>query len=307
MPIVGLVTRQASIVDLGPMIRSCLQSEDARNLSVRSIDELTRNLELLQDYCRQQNITGIDDLTPALLKDFVIASGKNSPTTTKLLVWTVRKFGDHLALLGELPTNPAAALKHPKISRRARLPEYLSPTELHDLLETAVVLRDLREVTVICLLATAGLRPFEVASLRRCDIDTGQQCVYLRVKGNWRKRTPLSAVMAETLSDYLAAYPDRNDILFRNDWGNPIDKRWVLRLVRAVAKQAGIRRRITPRILRHTFATYLADRHGKQITRALLGHGGDHSTDVYMHLIPSKFRPLMNKHPYWTTIGRGRP
>ena len=75
------------------------------------------------------------------------------------------------------------------------------------------------------------------------------------------------------------------------------------RLVRDAARQAGIRHRVTPNILRHTFATWCADRHGAMVTRALLGHcGRSHSTDVYMHLIPGKFRVLMNNHPYQTTI-----
>ena len=58
------------------------------------------------------------------------------------------------------------------------------------------------------------------------------------------------------------------------------------------------------------FYTYAADRHGITVTRALLGHSNhahSNTTEVYMHLIPSKFRVLMNAHPYQTTVRRRKP
>jgi site-specific recombinase XerD len=53
-------------------------------------------------------------------------------------------------------------------------------------------------------------------------------------------------------------------------------------------------------MLRHTFATYMADRHGKEITRAFLGHSSSAATDTYMHLVPNSYRTYMNMHPHQT-------
>jgi len=293
-----------SKLDLAPLIQACLESEKSRSLSRRSLDELRHYLTDLAEYCRQSNLQSLSDIAPAFLKDFV--QRYSSACLVKAAVWTVRKFGAYLALLQYLPQNPAKDLQHPRISRRAKLPEYLKPGELRSLLETAVERRSLAEVTVLSLLATAGLRPHEVAQLRRKDINTVQQVILLRVKGGWLKRTPISAIMAQTLEDYLEHHPETGETIFSNAWGKPVDKRWVLRLVRAAGKEAGIERTITPRMLRHTFATYLADRHGKQVTKAALGHSANHSTDVYMHLIPGKYRKYANTHPFQTVVGRGR-
>jgi integrase len=135
------------------------------------------------------------------------------------------------------------------------------------------------------------------------DVFPEEQYLFLHVKGGWYKRTPMSAAMAETLREYIEAYAPSGPRLFYNHWKKPIDRRWIERMARDAGMQAGINYRVTPNILRHTFATYAADRHGAVVTRALLGHcRRSHSTDVYMHLIPGKFRALMNCHPYQTTI-----
>lgn len=295
----------AETTEVERIVRKCLSVECARNLADRSLEELDRHFSSFLRFCADRGVDRVASITSPLIFDFVQQqAARGHVSLTKAVVWSMRKLGSYLALVQHLPDNPAKALQHPKISRRAKLPEYLRPGELHALLQTAVQTRCLRDVTVLSLLATAGLRPREIALLRRDDVDIGQQVIYVHVKGNWRKRTPLSAPMADTLEDYLAQYPDTGPRLFLNNWGRPLDQRWVLRLTRTAARQAGIRRTITPRILRHTFATYLADRHGKQLTRAMLGHSFGASTDVYMHLIPSAFRRYMNLHPYQTVVRR---
>jgi len=288
------------------VVQECLQAQRCRHLSPRSLAELRLHLEKLAAYCRDRGVTGIGGVNAALLEEFVLSfTPRKSPALIKAVVWSLRCLGAFCSLMGYLPCNPARSLSHPKLSPRRKLPEYLRPGELRTLLETAAQHNSLQEVTVLSLLVTTGLRPAEAARLRRQDIDLGQQCILVRVKGNWYKRTPISTAMADTLQDYLQEYPACDDPLFLNTWGRSIDTRWIQRLVRQAATHAGIRRTITPRILRHTFATWLADRHGKQITRAMLGHAVGTSTDVYMHLIPSVYQRFMNRHPYQTTLRKG--
>jgi integrase/recombinase XerD len=215
----------------------------------------------------------------------------------------MRKLFSFLALRQIITDNPAGHIPHPKARPREKLPTYLKPAELSALLETAAQKRNLQDFTVLSLLATVGPRPHEIAKLRLKDVFPEEQYLFFHVKGGWYKRTPMSAAMAETMREYIEAYAPSGSRLFYNHWKKPIDRRWIERMVRDAGVQAGINYRVTPNILRHTFATYAADRHGAVVTRALLGHcRRSHSTDVYMHLIPSKFRALMNCHPYQTAI-----
>jgi integrase/recombinase XerD len=289
---------------LTTLAEKCIDSERVRGLSERFLSELHHNMTVFNDYLRLQRLTALDDLKPETIRDFLLfANPADSASLGKAMVWSIRKFFAFLTLRQIIPANPARSIPHPKARPREKLPEYLKPAQLADLLQTAADERSQQDFTVLSLLATVGPRPHEIAKLRVKDLFLDQHYILLHVKGGWYKHTPISEPMAETLQEYVDEYAPQGPALFLNQWGRPIDRRWVERLVRDAALQAGIKQRVTPNTLRHTFATYAADRHGANITRALLGHcGRSHSTDVYMHLIPTKFRALMNSHPYQTVI-----
>jgi integrase/recombinase XerD len=290
------------------MGRQCVEAERSRGLGTRSLEEVKHWIERFGVFAQTHKLATPQDVTTGVVRDFIIAANpKDSASLGKTIVWCIRKFCSFLALRQVLPVSPAQPIPHPKARPREKLPEYLKPSELYALLETAMTKRSLQDLTIISLLVTAGPRPKEIVTLRRKDIFIGEQFVFLKVKGGWFKRTPISESMAATLQEYLDTIPPDRPLLFPNQWGKPIDTRWIERMVRDAAAQAGIKRHITPRILRHTFATYAADRHGITVTRALLGHSNHshvNTTEVYMHLIPSKFRVLMNSHPYPATVRR---
>jgi integrase/recombinase XerD len=294
--------------DLGDKINACISSERVRNLSERSLKELNHQLTRFNAFCRERSVKDIFQCTASFLKDFILYSNPSaSPTQGKTIVWCLRKLFRYLMLWGDITENPAAVLSHPKMSRRSKLPDYLPASDLRTLMEWVSEHGTLQDMTILSLLATVGARPIEICKLRRRDIDYGSRCIFLSVKGNWYKRTPVSSAMAELLEEYVATGTHRSSVLFLNQWNRPVDTRYIQRMLKHFAGEAGLPYTITPNTLRHTFATFAADRHGVVITRALLGHcAQSHATDVYMHLAPSKYRPLMNCHPYQTTIGRGR-
>jgi site-specific recombinase XerD len=293
------------------MGRQCVEAERSRGLGTRSLEEVERWIKRFGVFAQTHKLATPQAVTTGVIRDFLIAANpKDSASLGKTIVWCIRKFCSFLALRQVLSVSPAEPIPQPKARPREKLPEYLKPSELSALLETAITKRSLQDLTILSLLVTAGPRPKEIVTLRRKDIFIGEQYVFLKVKGGRYKRTPISECMAETLQEYLDTIPPDRPLLFPNQWGKPIDTRWIERMVRAAAAQAGIKRRITPRILRHTFATYAADRHGISVTRALPGHSNhshSNTTEVYMHLIPSKFRVLMNCHPYQTTVRRRNP
>lgn len=301
----AFIARHAHAIDLRDKISACIRSERARKLSERSITELTIHLNRLDEYCRLRRIEHVSECSPAFLKDFILhANPTASPAQTKAIVWSLRKFFGYLTLWQDCGNNPAAALSHPKLSPRRIIPDYLSAAKLRTLMEYVAEHGTLSDMTILSLLATVGARPKEICLLRRQDVNRGEQIIFLHVKGNWFKRTPISPSMAELLDDYIRGITHTGEPLFLNQWRRPLDTRYIQRMLKHFAAAAGLGRHITPNTLRHTFATYAADRHGVVITRALLGHcAASHATDIYMHLAPSKYRALMNCHPYQTTVG----
>ena len=86
-------------IDLVPYIQQCLEAERARTLSERSIKELGMHLGKLNTYCTRQEIRVLDEMTPAFLKDFILAYNPDSSASLcKALVWTLRKFISFLLL-----------------------------------------------------------------------------------------------------------------------------------------------------------------------------------------------------------------
>ena len=237
------------------MGRQCVEAERSRGLSTRSLEEVEHWIKKFGVFAQTHKIATPLDVTTGVVRDFIIAANpKDSASLGKTIVWCIRKFCSFLALRQVIPVSPAQPIPHPKARPREKLPEYLKPPELSALLETAMTKRSLQDLTIVSLLVTAGPRPREIVTLRRKDIFIGEQFVFLKVKGGWYKRTPISDSMAETLQEYLDTIPPDRPLLFPNQWGKPIDTRWIERMVRDAATQAGIKRRITPRMLRHTLS-----------------------------------------------------
>jgi integrase/recombinase XerC len=287
-------------------VEGCLIQETSRGLQPRSLKELGRYLGELASHCEVLGLVSTEQVTATVLRECVLerCRGGGAPLV-KAVVWSLRSFGGYLALRGLVGSDPAAALRHLRISPRAILPRYLAARHVRLLLETAAGRRPGRDLTSLALLVTTGLRPHEAVSLRREEIMLGQCRLRVRVKGGWFKHTPLSESMAAVLGDYLEGRQDDCPAAFVGASGRPVSLSWLQRMVAQAGHEAGLPLRLTPRLLRHTFATHAADRHGRPITTALLGHRHGTTTDVYTHLSPRRFRALMQRHPYQATIPRG--
>jgi len=303
MPETGSVA--VASLDVGALVGDCLQMEQQRGLAERSVRELKRYLGDFAGYCSTAGVNRAAGLNAEFILKYVQWRCREAgPTLWKAIVWSLRRFGAYLALMQILAENPARSLRHPKIHPRATLPEYLSPTQLRSLLETAARNRSPQDFALLALLAGTGMRPHEIAALERSDLFLKQHRIVLRAKGGWKKNTPLSSSLAAILESHLVSRDDSFPSVFINRRQRPVTVSWVQRLVKQAGSEAGLPA-LTCTHLRHTFGTRAADRHGKIITRALMGHQHLATTSVYTHLSPRHFRVLMNRHPYQVRIGKG--
>ena len=292
--------------DLDALVQLCLKAEQDRDLAKNSMEELKRYLSEFTKYCESHGIHSVKDFTPEFLKCYADQRCEGAgPNLKKALVWSLRKFGRHLALLQIVKDDPARNLRHPKFHPRSELPEYLSATQLRQLLEHGARNRGQRDFAILSLLAATGLRPNEIVTIKRNDVHLRQHRIDVHVKGGWVKKTPLSSSMAAVLADYLAPRDDDSPALFVNTRGRPISVSWVQRMVKAAGKEAGLSLSLTCNHLRHTFGTHAADQNGKVVTKALMGHQRLATTEIYAHLSPRYFKSLMNSHPYQRVREKG--
>lgn len=180
-------------------------------------------------------------------------------------------------------------------SRRSgkRIPESLSQTEVEALLAQPDVrtCSGLRDAAMLATLYATGLRVSELIHLKLGDINPDSGAVRCVGKGDRERVIPMAPVACELVSRYLAeARPklarDRTEnALFLSARGRPFTRSGFWRLIRRIARAAGIKSHVSPHIIRHSFATHLLE--GGADLRAIqemLGHADISTTQIYTHV-----------------------
>ncbi|MEM3738704.1 MAG: tyrosine-type recombinase/integrase, partial [Thermoplasmata archaeon] len=171
--------------------------------------------------------------------------------------------------------------------RSLQLPKYLNEEETHALIESAK--EDLRDYAILRTLAYTGLRVGELCNLEIEDIDFAEGIIHVRSgKGDKDRIVVLEEGTAQALKNYLAVryrMETKTTKVFISRKNHPISPLSVERLVKKYGKKAGILKKVTPHVLRHTLATTLLN-HGADIRfiQTLLGHASVSTTQIYTHL-----------------------
>jgi site-specific recombinase XerD len=191
---------------------------------------------------------------------------------------------------GLIATNPASEVKTIRIAIRRR-PLGLSESEVHKLLRAAGQGRPsqrMRNYAVLQLLLQAGLRVSEVTRLRVADATVHERSGHVLVregKGAREREIPLNISVRRAIRAYISSQPgvSREGPLFVSQKGRALSERSIEALVANLARQGKLGRRVTPHMLRHTFAlTYLKDNPGKLVELAsLMGHESLDTTAIY--------------------------
>lgn len=186
-------------------------------------------------------------------------------------------------------------LRIPYGRRERHLPIVLSSDELLALLAAVASLRDRVLLTV---LYSAGIRLGEVCRLRVQDVDSHRMLLRIRQgKGHKDRFAPLSPVALDLLRQWWrATHP--SGLLFPNkdDSSRPINPSTVQRAVKIAARHAGITKPISPRTLRHSFATHLMEQGtSMRVIQVLLGHAHGRTTETYTHVSPAQARSPLDR------------
>jgi site-specific recombinase XerD len=160
-----------------------------------------------------------------------------------------------------------------------------------------------RDKAILELLFSTGLRISELCALSINDVDLTRDEFSVRGKGNKIRVVFLSDAARDAISDYIHARKDLDDAMFvrygrkANDGGDlRLQARAIQRLLKTYAAMAGITRKVTPHVIRHSFATGLLQ-NGADIrsAQALLGHASINTTQMYTHVTDKHLRDVHNK------------
>jgi len=188
-------------------------------------------------------------------------------------------------LFGRVFGRPTVMGSIPRPKKEKKLPTVLSRREIEAMIRAV---RNVRHRMMVMLLYSAGLRVSELVRLRTRDIDRERGVIHVRAgKGRKDRYTLLSERAArhvDLLADFEAA--EGKAWLFPGaKAGRHLSTRTVQKVVTRAAKRAGIKKKVTPHVLRHSFATHLLEG-GTDIRyiQELLGHSSTRTTQIYTHV-----------------------
>ena len=199
----------------------------------------------------------------------------------------VRSCFRFLARRGALEVNPARQVRSPRLGRR--LPSFLPKDEATQLLDTAPGpgAAGSRDRALVELLYASGLRVAECCGLSVDDLDEARRTVRVLGKGGKERIVPVGDTALEALAAYLAMRGRARGALFRNARGGRLTTRSAHRIVKGLARRAGLGQRVTPHTLRHSFATHmLGEGADLRLIQELLGHSRLSTTQRYTHVSP---------------------
>jgi integrase/recombinase XerC len=279
----------------------------------------------------RRDLTGVMDLAAGPGKPLVVAAWDRallekavrelhrtghaaSSSARALAAW--RSFGRFLVRRGLLATDPARALAFPRLPRR--LPRTLPKLDLGTALDRLGQARDphaARDLALLELTYSAGLRLSELVGLHRGDLDRGARLLRVRGKGRKERVTPVGERALAALDRYLAgegrSAGPRDEPLFAGrrvrsripsaseGRSRPISPRTVQRVVRQRLAQVAGGLGVTPHALRHSFASHLLDAGADlRAIQELLGHASLASTQVYTHVSRARLqKAYAQAHP----------
>ena len=144
---------------------------------------------------------------------------------------------------------------------------------------------------------SAGLRLGEALALRAGDIDSSRMLIRIRQgKGKKDRYVPLSPLVLELLREHWRR-EKLSDLLFvrAQDRSRPLSDTTLQKFVRRAAREAGFRKIITARTLRHSYATHLIEKGtSTRVVQVLLGHTNVHTTETYTHVSPQTLGTIIS-------------
>jgi site-specific recombinase XerD len=277
-----------------PLRQRMLQALSIRNLSART----TRTyISLVSRFAlffhRAPDRLGLPDIERYLF--FLRDEKKVSYCLFNQTVCALRFFYLHVM------NRPDLVLRIPYPRREKHYPIVLSLDEVFAVLAE---LRSLRDRVLITVLYSAGLRLGEVCRLRVENIDSARMLLHIRqAKGHKDRYAPLSPIALELLREWWRKTMRKTrptGLLFpcANDPLRPLHHSTVQRALRIAVRRAGLTKRVSPRTLRHSFATHLMEQGmNLRVIQVLLGHAHTRTTEIYTHVSPAHARSPLDTPP----------
>lgn len=189
--------------------------------------------------------------------------------------------------------------------RTKSLPKSLNEVEVESLLDAiewndddsvSKITTKMRDKLILTLLYSTGLRVSELVNLIIKDIDFDERTMLIRGKGDKDRVVLFDRNAKALILKYLNLRKQENKYLFVNKQGNPLTPRYIQLMIKEYGEKAGIKKKVTPHVLRHSYATHLL-KNGVDIRviQQLLGHASLSTTQIYTNVDMETIKNVYDK------------
>jgi integrase/recombinase XerD len=282
-----------------------------KGLSPNTLEAYMHDVALLytwvaEKYGQEENMESrVQKLTLADLEEFSASLFDLgiAPSSHARILCGIRAMYRFLEIDGFIDQDPSELLEAPIQAKH--LPEVLSTEEV-DMLKAAIDLSKWeghRNRAIIEVLFSCGLRVSELVTLRLSQVYEEERYVRVMGKGSKERLVPISD---DAIKELHLWYDDRNkmvikkgeeDYVFLNRRGAHLTRTMILIMIKQYAKDAGIKKTISPHTLRHSFATALLEGGcSLRAIQAMLGHESIGTTEIYTHIDMTTLRDEIEHH-----------
>ena len=258
----------------------------------------------------------------ALVRRFLVwlAGRKDKKASQARKLATLRSLFKFLHRRGQVPGNPVAHVRTPRLGQR--LPRVLTKDEAERVIESpdsGEGTCNARDQAILETLYSTGARVSELVGVNWSDLSLDEGMVRLRGKGKKERLVPIGHVAIEAIRDYLAAAQDAapaspltvkpaDGPVFRNNRGGRLSARSVERIVRRYADRLQVGT-VTPHTFRHSYATHLLDEGADlRVIQEMLGHASLATTQKYTHLATDRLMEVYDQaHPRSGDVRTAKP
>ena len=278
-----------------------------KGLSKNTLLAYGRDLRRYLGFLGKRELVSLEAVNRKEIMDYLLKErdrGLNPSSVARELV-AIRMFHRFLADEGRIREDVTDALEAPKLWKH--LPECLSIQEMESLLE-APDLREpqgVRDQACLELMYATGLRASELAGLKVGHLNFELSYVRVIGKGEKERIVPMGLSAKKSVKRYLDQVRPQwvkqrpEDALFVSRLGKKLSRVSVWHLLKKYASGAGIRKKVYPHILRHSFATHLLENGADlRVVQELLGHSDISTTQIYTHIEKSRLKKIHHQfHP----------
>ena len=265
-----------------------------------------KDLDLFLEFLNENNIKKFNDVEYKDIRLYInyLYQLKYNNKTISRHISALRSFFKYLKNNNILKNNPMVLISNPKLDKK--LPKYLNFNDIEKLLNAYDNNNCLgiRNSLILELLYSTGIRVGEIVNIKINDISLIDKNIKIIGKGNKERFVYFGSKCLSLLNEYLKnSYnnlnKDKLDYLLLSNTGKKINDREIRKIVDDASSIAGIEMKISPHVLRHTFATHMLEEGADlRSVQELLGHENLSTTQVYTHLTNERIRSIyLNAHP----------